>query len=244
MSHEHSFTCLEEVGGHLVCRTQAKQLTVKDLPAGSSAAHALSLPAPRRPSLLNPRKQKKISTGHSSLDEPRVRFNWGYHDGANDAKAGRQPMWTAPHHDPVYEAGYRKGRSHVEVSDTYTGDSSQAWEQYTEGRTILTHKGSIATTFHIKPARYEARGENYESLVAAYWAWMDKVGAGVYPRDARTQVETDTGQYLVALSPRLMSDLDKAIASAPDNVRLLLISESPTGKTTQQRHEVKGVRRP
>ena len=123
MTHQHSFTCLDEIGGHLVCRVESKKLAVKDLPSGSEAARVLAIPAPRRPAILNPRKKKRTGPGA----EPRVRFNWGYHDGASDAKKGASPMWTAPHYDPVYEAGYRKGRSHVEISDQYTGDSTAAW---------------------------------------------------------------------------------------------------------------------
>jgi len=38
-----------------------------------------------------------------------TRFNWGRHDAQADKAAGRQPLWTAPHFDADYEAGYRAG---------------------------------------------------------------------------------------------------------------------------------------
>ena len=61
----------------------------------------------------------------SSLDSNRVKFNWGFWDGRNDAKNERNPIWTSPHQWPAYEAGYNAGRA----SDLNANvqDSTNAW---------------------------------------------------------------------------------------------------------------------
>ena len=60
------------------------------------------------------------------LDNQRIRFNWGYHDGASDVRHGRTLRNMAEHFDLAYGDGYRRG-----VKDAGEGratDSSErAW---------------------------------------------------------------------------------------------------------------------
>jgi hypothetical protein len=58
----------------------------------------------------------------------RVRFNWGYHDGAFDVRCGRAPVWSAPHYDRVYETGYYYGRN-AYLHDEPTESSDHAWTE-------------------------------------------------------------------------------------------------------------------
>lgn len=68
------------------------------------------------------------------LDADRIRFNWGYHDGARELtqpnpvreqRRGRD--WQAKHHDPIYVAGWNLGRDAAEAGE-YTGNFQAAWE--------------------------------------------------------------------------------------------------------------------
>ena len=60
----------------------------------------------------------------------RQRFNWGFHDGASDAKTGRCAVWNrgpvAAHHDPIYVIGYWAGQDTVKAGES-TSDSEPAW---------------------------------------------------------------------------------------------------------------------
>lgn len=38
-----------------------------------------------------------------------TRFNWGFFDAQTDARFGVSRLWTSPHFDQDYEAGYRAG---------------------------------------------------------------------------------------------------------------------------------------
>lgn len=62
----------------------------------------------------------------------RVRFNWGFHDGASAAKNNREPMWEkGSHFDRAYEAGYWMGHKEFQEGK-YNDDrlSDEAWEEY------------------------------------------------------------------------------------------------------------------
>lgn len=78
------------------------------------------------------------------LDKDRVRFNWGYHDGAHEWTQHRGSAairlerwgtgWQSKHHDPVYVAGYNCGQHDAKVG-CYFGDSRLAWDKaVTDGR--------------------------------------------------------------------------------------------------------------
>ncbi len=74
------------------------------------------------------------------LDAPRVRFNWGYHDAAFDAKRGnaRTVVATGAHtlqtvsmaFSRWYCAGYVAGLRDF-AAGTYAGSSSPAWTDWT-----------------------------------------------------------------------------------------------------------------
>lgn len=62
---------------------------------------------------------------------PRIRFNWGFWDGRNDALANRTAVWGEhgkSHFDKVYEAGYWAGRATKDIAAVVTSDL--AWREY------------------------------------------------------------------------------------------------------------------
>lgn len=234
--HQHSFRCLEEIGGHLVCRkATGKKLRATDFPPESYAASVLSTPARLRPTLLAPKKKRP-----HGLDEPQVRFNSGYHDAAMDARHGWEKRWKSPHFDPVYEAGYWKGK-HVVEMDNYTGDSTKAWEEYTEGRAIVRGGGSLQTRFYLHARRYDSREGNYDATLGAYKRWMDLVKIGSDPSTAANTVREETGENLHSLDLTLLGNVRRAQKTAPAEIHLILVSESPTGKVTSHSYEIRGM---
>jgi hypothetical protein len=66
-------------------------------------------------------------TSHFSKFSPRIRFNWGYHDGANEAKRERIRN-VAGHYDKVYAQGYRYGVED-QTAGVYQGNSDKAWTE-------------------------------------------------------------------------------------------------------------------
>ena len=81
------------------------------------------------------------SNARASLDCPRLRFNWGYHDGANDAQKQRARREVSKHPDQVYAVGYHRGFQ--EASDgVYTNDSSESWAGYSAWRAALSGSAS------------------------------------------------------------------------------------------------------
>ena len=63
------------------------------------------------------------------LDNPRVRFNWGFWDGFADAKKDRPARDMVDHFDPMYAAGYLYGYRQVEDNPT---TSDRAWTMFLE----------------------------------------------------------------------------------------------------------------
>lgn len=58
--------------------------------------------------------------------DDRIRFNWGFHDGANDAEDRKMPRDVSAHFDQVYAAGYLAGfRTVVDGEDR--ASSEPAW---------------------------------------------------------------------------------------------------------------------
>jgi hypothetical protein len=58
----------------------------------------------------------------------RVRFNWGYHDGALDARRGKPNRWgTESHYDAAYSDGYAAGFARADAGEP-AGNSDHAWE--------------------------------------------------------------------------------------------------------------------
>ena len=68
----------------------------------------------------------------SALESPRVRFNWGYHDGALEASWGKVRSMSR-HFDKIYAQGYEFG-----VEDFHEGkdtsNSNDAWKSRTSLR--------------------------------------------------------------------------------------------------------------
>ncbi len=77
--------------------------------------------------------------GDADLRHPRIRFNWGFHDAANEAKAGRaRSVSFAGEHsitavsyafDWWYAAGYEYGLQ-ATAEGSYAGDSEPAWQTF------------------------------------------------------------------------------------------------------------------
>ena len=72
---------------------------------------------------------------------PRVRFNWGYHDGAHDLQTGRcrtevskvpdganPTRYLVVGYDPDYTKGYREGIQDAR-DGIYAGNSEAAWQR-------------------------------------------------------------------------------------------------------------------
>ena len=84
------------------------------------------------------RKQKRFE----SRFEPRIRFNWGYHDAANEHRLGclrmlvlrgPQSMLTVSReYDEAYFTGYAYGRRDV-LTGTHKPTSEPAWLEYRRG---------------------------------------------------------------------------------------------------------------
>lgn len=76
----------------------------------------------------------------SSLDQPRVRFNWGYHDAASEARRGKPRTVVAsgpqsetavsPDFNFWYASGYAAGLADV-AAGTYVDNSEGAWVRFT-----------------------------------------------------------------------------------------------------------------
>ena len=61
-----------------------------------------------------------------SLDSPRIRFNWGFHDAAADVRYGRAVRDVSHHSCLAYAAGYVKGVAAAQVGEP-TDSSEPAW---------------------------------------------------------------------------------------------------------------------
>lgn len=67
---------------------------------------------------------------HLTLDSSRVRFNWGYHDGASDVehdRVTRKRSMMASHFDKIYAQGWEYGVEDAREG-VYTGNSDEAWK--------------------------------------------------------------------------------------------------------------------
>ena len=66
------------------------------------------------------------------LDNQRIRFNWGYHDGASDVRNGyrtaeQQALFIEHHFDRAYADGYRAGLTD-QAAGKYANNSNDAWQ--------------------------------------------------------------------------------------------------------------------
>jgi hypothetical protein len=83
-----------------------------------------------RPVMVTRKTNGKLVRQHATdLDSDRLRFNWGFHDGASEHERGhkRPEGWEKKHFDPVYVDGHRRGRGAAARGEPR--ESSQpAWE--------------------------------------------------------------------------------------------------------------------
>lgn len=68
-----------------------------------------------------------------TLRPPRIRFNWGFHDGSADAERDKfQPGGILtpdrPHFDKLYEQGYRAGHESFRLNGKRAATSDAAWK--------------------------------------------------------------------------------------------------------------------
>lgn len=59
---------------------------------------------------------------------PRVRFNWGFHDGAGEAQWGRVRD-VSRHFDSIYADGYRRGVDTWRAARVRPESSEPAWQE-------------------------------------------------------------------------------------------------------------------
>jgi hypothetical protein len=80
--------------------------------------------------MANPTLSRKSA---DSLNTPRIRFNWGYHDGAFAKERGLlgngHVADMSAHKDRIYAAGVSAGRADVEHGE-YRENSDSAWSAY------------------------------------------------------------------------------------------------------------------
>lgn len=63
--------------------------------------------------------------------DDRIRFNWGFHDAANDAEDRREPRDVSTHFDRAYARGYVAGyRTVLDGGDRFS--SEPAWSALLE----------------------------------------------------------------------------------------------------------------
>ena len=76
----------------------------------------------------------------TALAAPRVRFNFGYHDGADAQRAARRPAWKyGEHFDTSYEAGYWAGYEAAKLGRP-TDCSAAAWQSHEDDLAIDAHR--------------------------------------------------------------------------------------------------------
>ena len=78
-------------------------------------------------------KKQLPNAKHKLQADPRLRFNWGYHDGAGDVQHRRRVRSMTDHYGKIYAQGYEFGTEDAK-NDAYTGDSEAAWKSRTSLR--------------------------------------------------------------------------------------------------------------
>ena len=76
-------------------------------------------------------KGLKLVKKPSDLQSDRIRFNWGYHDGAQDITLFTERQckeFESRHFDPVYADGHVQGRDDKRTNQ-YTHNSEKAWKE-------------------------------------------------------------------------------------------------------------------
>ena len=74
---------------------------------------------------------RKMYPKLTDLDAPRIRFNWGFHDGTHDAVTDYQRKADTLDCQPqAYQAGYAAGQAEVKRTGTRPDDSGAAWKAF------------------------------------------------------------------------------------------------------------------
>lgn len=63
-----------------------------------------------------------------SLDSPRRRFNWGFHDGTRDASYDEPARDVSKHQDRLYAVAYLRGHQDFTLSGVRAESSDDAWQ--------------------------------------------------------------------------------------------------------------------
>ena len=84
----------------------------------------------KRPGLSDPKPDQPKLLGTTSLDDPRLRFNWGYHDARLDKSTnrGRRRQGAGDRPLPEWSAKYRAGYDAGWRSSIGDQLSTQAWK--------------------------------------------------------------------------------------------------------------------
>lgn len=82
-------------------------------------------------------KSKKLFPKKTGLQSPRITFNWGYHDAANDVRT--QHARTAPLRGEWYANGYHAGLAEAQAGRS-TENSSPAWRVYFDSLPIANQE--------------------------------------------------------------------------------------------------------
>ena len=61
--------------------------------------------------------------------EPRVRFNWGFHEATADLAQGRKARDVSAHFDPSYAAGFVAGAAEFRSTGVRNESSEPAWQR-------------------------------------------------------------------------------------------------------------------
>jgi hypothetical protein len=74
-----------------------------------------------------------IKRAKNDLKNPRVTFNWGYHDCEQENKNNWDIRDMSNHFDPYYAMGYNARLEEINKGIEYKNDSSHAWKVYING---------------------------------------------------------------------------------------------------------------
>jgi len=83
--------------------------------------------------------------------EPRVRFNWGFHDAVADCER-KVRKDVSNHFDAIYAEGYERGREAYNVIGVKAVSSESAWRCREDSR-----KGAAARAKRLRDMRPESR---------------------------------------------------------------------------------------
>ena len=78
-------------------------------------------------------RSSRPSVADSTLDSPRVRFNWGFHNATDDVSRGRRVRDVSGHSCRTYAAGYLAGLQAMAETSERPETSEPAWLAHVAG---------------------------------------------------------------------------------------------------------------